>query len=258
MAYWEKTWEFPDSVEHEIVFSGKYGKKGEKRQKPKKRTPEQMQIQNVLNKANRIRRLIKANFKENDLWVTLTVKKENRRPMEQIKKELRKFLNNMRRQYKKEDMPLKFIYLIEIGKKGGIHIHLVMNRCMERPPDVLIYQYWKLGHPDIRLLYSEGGFAKLANYLSNMPTEDDREKGQVKSRENEKECFNTSRNLIRPVPERKWYSRRTAEKMIKEGPKPRKGCYIDKESIRTGINRVTGYSYLHYTEVRERNGRKNE
>ena len=98
MAYWEKTWEFPDSVEHEIVFSGKYGKKGEKRQKPKKRTPEQMQIQNVLNKANRIRRLIKANFKENDLWVTLTVKKENRRPMEQIKKELRKFLNNMRRQ----------------------------------------------------------------------------------------------------------------------------------------------------------------
>ena len=29
MAYWEKTWEFPDSVEHEIVFSGKFGKKGE-------------------------------------------------------------------------------------------------------------------------------------------------------------------------------------------------------------------------------------
>lgn len=258
MAYWRKTWIFQDSIEHEIGFAGKYGKKGEKRQERQKKTPDQMQLQNVLNKANRIRRLIKANFKENDLWVTLTVTKENRRPMEEMKKELRKFLNNMRRQYKKEGIPLKYIYLIEIGKKGGIHVHMVMNRCIERPPDVLIYKYWKLGHPDIRLLYSEGGFARLANYLSNMPTQDDREDGKKKSRENAEECFNTSRNLIRPKPERKRYRRWTAEKMIKEGPKPKKGYYIDKESIRTGINKVTGYSYLYYTEVRETNGRKNE
>ena len=171
-----------------------------------------------------------------------------------IKKELKKFLDNMRRQYRKEGQAFKFIYLIEIGKKGGIHVHLIINRCMERPPDVLICKYWKLGHPDIKLLYREGGFADLANYLSNMPDKD----GKQKRRENAEECFSTSRNLIRPEPERKRYFRRTAEKMIREGPKPRKGYYIDKSSVKTGINRVTGYSYLYYTEVRETNGRKNE
>lgn len=254
MGYFSKTWTFPDSIEHEICFAGKYGKKGEKRLPRKKRTSEQMQWQNALNKKNKIRRLIKANFTENDLWVTLTVQKEKRCPMKGIKKELKKFFDNMRRQYRKEGQAFKFIYLIEIGKKGGIHVHLIINRCMERPPDVLICKYWKLGHPDIKLLYREGGFADLANYLSNMPDKD----GKQKRRENAEECFNTSRNLIRPEPERKRYFRRTAEKMIREGPKPRKGYYIDKSSVKTGINRVTGYSYLYYTEVRETNGRKNE
>ena len=256
MGYWRKSWTFPDSIEHEIGFAGRYGKKGEKRLPRQKRTPEQMQWQNALNKRNKIRRLIKANFKENDLWVTLTVKKENRGPMKKIQKKLGRFFDNMRRQYKKEGIAYKFIYLIEIGKKGGIHIHLIMNRCTAQAPDILISRYWKLGHPDIRLLYKEGGFEDLANYLSNFP-ETDKDGNKVK-RENAEECYNTSRNLIRPEPERKRYFRRTAEKMIKEGPKPRKGYYIDKSSIRTGINRVTGYSYLYYTEVRETNGRKNE
>ena len=119
MGYFSKTWTFPDSIEHEICFAGRYGKKGEKRLPRKKRTPEQMQWQNALNKTNRIRRLIKANFTENDLWVTLTVQKEKRCSMEGIKKELKKFLDNMRRQYRKEGQAFKFIYLIEIGKKGG-------------------------------------------------------------------------------------------------------------------------------------------
>ena len=42
-------------------------------------------------------------------------------------------------------------------------------------------------------------------------------------------------------------------RLIEEGPKPREGYYIDKNSIRTGINRYTGKSYYQYTEIKLNN-----
>ena len=62
--------------------------------------------------------------------------------------------------------------------------------------------------------------------------------------------YTCSRNLIRPVPERKFYSRRTVEKLVSDGPKPTEGYYIDKDSIRVGVNEYTGMSYLQYIEYK--------
>ena len=62
MGYFSKTWTFPDSIEHEICFAGRYGKKGEKRLPRKKRTSEQMQWQNALNKKKQDPQVDKGKF----------------------------------------------------------------------------------------------------------------------------------------------------------------------------------------------------
>ena len=62
--------------------------------------------------------------------------------------------------------------------------------------------------------------------------------------------ISTSRNLIRPEPEKKEYHRLTMKKILLEGPVATPGYYIDKDSIVSGINPFTGLSYLKYTEIR--------
>ena len=68
MAYWHDIYRFSRSIEHEFKFAGKYGAKGEKRQKRIKPTPEQIALQNQRNKETKMRRTIKLNFRERDLW----------------------------------------------------------------------------------------------------------------------------------------------------------------------------------------------
>jgi hypothetical protein len=127
MAYWLDTWTFPNSIEYEYKFAGNYGAKGEKRAERKKATPEQIKKQNQLNKEKRMRRVIKANFLSEDYWMTLKYPEGTRKKVEEVKKELKKFLDDMRKAYKKRSEIFKFIYRMEIGKHGGIHIHVLMN-----------------------------------------------------------------------------------------------------------------------------------
>ena len=67
MAYWLDTWSFPNSIEYEYKWEGKYGAKGEKRCRKVNITPEQIRKQNQMNREVRVRRLIKANFYPEDL-----------------------------------------------------------------------------------------------------------------------------------------------------------------------------------------------
>ena len=61
--------------------------------------------------------------------------------------------------------------------------------------------------------------------------------------------------MVHPEPERKVYSQRTVRKLVEQvmktgQPVPTEGYYIDRDSIRCGVNPYTGMSYLHYTECR--------
>lgn len=80
MAYRKKTWIFKNSNEVEYVHKGKYGAPREKRGPRRKRTPADIKKANQTNRVNRVRRKIKANFEEDDYWVTLTYRKESRKP----------------------------------------------------------------------------------------------------------------------------------------------------------------------------------
>lgn len=253
MAYWEKIWRFPNSTEYEWTYAGKYGAKGEKREKKKKATPEQVKKQNQANREKTMRRLIKANFVPDDLWCTLKYQKGTRKPVQEVKADLKACLDGMRREYKKRGEPFKFIYRMEIGERGGIHIHILINRVRGKPEtDVLIQRLWKQGRVNYESIYEQGGYEQLANYIVKPPPEEMEGQLSLFPEKDQKELrkYSSSRNLIRPEPERKEYRRWTLRRLIEEGPKPTPGYYIVKDSIVCGKNPYTGMSYYQYTENR--------
>ena len=69
---------FKNDIEVHEYHNGRYGAPGMGRLKKKKITPEQVKKQNQINRENRIRRKIKANYGEYDYLFTYTYKKENR------------------------------------------------------------------------------------------------------------------------------------------------------------------------------------
>lgn len=249
--YWKKTFVFRDSREIEITHAGRYGAKGERRLPKKKATPEQIQKQNQKNKEKRMRRLIKANFEEGDFFLTLKYFAGTRKPLEEVEKDLKRFIRSMRTAYRKRMEEMKYIYRIEIGReRGGIHIHMILNRIADT--DKLVRAFWQQGIPSFEQLYKSGGFKALAEYITKPVPQDI--VGQLslfdKAEKKKLVKYSTSRNLIRPEPIKKAYIRLTVRRILENGPQATKGFYIDKDSIEIGVNPVTGYSYIHYTELR--------
>lgn len=245
------TWRFKETNEYEIKYAGNYGAKGERRQKRTKATPEQIKKQNQRNREKRMRRLIEANFEEGDLWVTLKYPKGTRKPIQEVKEDLRKYILALRRRYKTAGAELKFIYRLEIGKQGGIHIHMIVPRIRGADTEMMLQKLWIHGRINYQNL-DDGDYAELAAYIVKMPDEDVDKQLSLFEPEERKELikYSTSRNLIRPEPERKEYKRRTVRQMVLEGPKPKEGYYIIPGSVRIGINPYTGMSFIHYREKR--------
>ena len=250
--YWKDMWHFKNSIEYEFKYKGKYGAKGEKRAKRKRATPEQIKIQNQRNREKNVRRLIKANFGENDYWITLKYPKGTRLKIEDVKKHMKKFLDKTRKDYRKRNESFRFMYRMEIGKRGGIHIHILLNRITDA--DLIIKKNWEQGMTDFTLAYEAGGFRRLAEYLVKPPIDGTDPEGKAAR-------YHPSRNLVRPQRERKEYTHWTVRRLIHEGPTPTPGFYIVPDSIVTGVNPYTGMSYgqaaMKEMSGREKNATRN-
>ena len=251
----KKTYRGINSNEYEYTFAGHYGAKGEKRAKRKKKTPEQMARQNQINKENTVRRVIKSNFFPNDLWICLKYPKGTRKCMEEFVKDFNKFIRKTRTDYSKRGEAFKYIYRLEIGKRGGLHIHLICNRIWGT--DILVQKNWIGGLCDFTPMFERGGYAALAKYITKpLPVEDETFKQMsmfedyTKKEIKQLSKYGCSKNLKRPELEVKEYKRRTVRKLIEEGPVATPGYFIDKDSIQTGVNPYTGLSYIRYTEVK--------
>lgn len=253
--FWVDIWKFKNHIEYEYKYAGKYGAKGEKREKRKKPTPEQVKLQNQWLREKKMRRVLAANFEEDDYWICLKYPKGTRKSLKEINDDMKKFMDNLRKDYRKCGSEMKLVIRKEIGKRGGIHIHIVANRIPGADTDVMIRNRWKpFGSCNFALLYEQGGFRDLAEYIVKQPDEEQQKELDKLPEEDRKALikYSSTRNLVRPVPERRLYSNRTMRKMVQEGPKAQEGYYIDAESVVSGINQFTGMSYLHYTEYRIR------
>lgn len=251
--YWKDTYVIKRFIEYEYKWQGNYGAKGEKRNPKIKATPEQIQKQNQKNRENKVRREIMANFDEDDLWICLKYPQGCRKPLGQVKNDIKNFFERMRRVYRKRGTPLKFYKRLEIGKQGGIHIHILINRSKGEPDtDIVVKRAWTSGTISFESIYEFGGYERLANYIVKQPDEEVEKQLSIFTVDERKEfvSYSSSRNLIRPQPERKEYRKWTVKKLIENGPTPTEGYIIDKNSIYAGTNKYTGMSYLHYREYR--------
>lgn len=254
MAYIRDEYIFSDSIEVELKWAGKYGAKGEKRAPKQKITPEVIEKRNQQNKEKRYRRLVKANFRKGDLWLTLTYPRGTRLTIEEVKKDISNLYKLLRREYKKREADFKWINRIEIGANGGIHIHMIVNHVKGEPSiEQYIAEHWKQGRVNFEMFKGdEESNKKIGDYITK-PLTENQVKRATEQDINPKELVkvSSSRNLIRPKPKRKAFSHRTMRKVVDTGqPIARKGFYVDKSSVVFGVNPFTGLSYCYYTEVR--------
>lgn len=250
MAYKIKTYRSDNYIEHEIIFRGRYGAKGEKRGPKRKATPEQIKKQNQRNRENRLRRTAQLNFYPNDIWLTLKYPAGTRKTLDEVEKDIKKFQDGMRKDYKARGEEFKWIKRIEIGKNGGIHAHFIINRIYGS--ELLISKNWP-HYSHYASVTEEGGMEKLANYMVK-PIPEEVEQLELFPTQEIKRCvkYGTSRNLIRPEPEEKDYKRKTVKKLIDSDPIAENGFHIDKFSIVRGVNPYTGLSYMSYREIRNK------
>ena len=254
MGYRHNEWIFKDSIEHEYFFNGNYGAKGEKRSPKTVRTPEEMRQINQKHKEKKVRRLIKQNFEAGDHFTTLTFSDQYIGiPLSEVCKLLSRFLEKMRRIYKKQDIPFKYIYRVELGaRKKRPHVHILMNRIDNL--DKLIREKWTYGHIQIEPITDNADTpGKLAEYITKPTKEQQIEADSLCDGDISKLVrYSCSRNLERPKPKTKVVRNRTMRSVFNSDLKPTPGYYIDKDphTLTRGINPYTGRSYLTYQEIR--------
>ena len=247
MGHIKKWWKTPLGKIVEEYHSGAKPPPGGRASK-RTPTPEEMEKANQRQKHRKAQLLLMNNFRADDYFITLTYR-EDERPadLQECKRQFRNFVNRMKREYDRQGMELKWMRNIEVGSRGAWHIHLVVNRIPDT--DILIRKHWPYGHPKNVLMYEDGGFRKLAGYLTKAS-------GGLPKKERGS-CYSHSRNLIMP----KEHKREVKGNVIRRSDgtftqiRIPKGYYLDKESLFEGVNAYTGYPYRYYVLLRQRGGK---
>ena len=138
------------------------GRKGPREKKKNGTTPAQKEG-NLRRATQMLGWLMAENFKDGDLLVTLDYKKENRpEGSDRMQKDFKNFYDRLKRRLKKLGMPPpKYIRVMEVGKKGARHHHLVMQETDLK----LLRECWQQGGIHVDPLYTDGNYRKIAEYF---------------------------------------------------------------------------------------------
>ena len=153
---------------------------------------EAQRLLNQRDAENKARRLILANFSEPGcLEVDLTFGRPATE--EEAMTAFRKYIRQLRKEYKRAGAELRYMYPKEQGKRSGKwHFHLLLSSGVSRER---AEELWTEGYANSRRLrIDETGLAGLAEYLTK----------QGRKRKPEdigKRRWSCSKNLIRPEPE---------------------------------------------------------
>ena len=220
-----------------VIVTKYYPTPRKKGQESRARSQAEIKRWDQRKRAQTVQRLILANFEEGDYHLNLTYRQDERpRDLQEAKKRLSDFLTKVRKEYKKAGIAFKWIAVTEQGERGAYHHHLIIQNIHTAGVDTdkVIRKCWKWGRP-VFVMMDDGNYEQLADYLVKTET-----KGE-KSGQNMVH-YSRSRNLIVPQPKiRKFYRRRW-----KPEPKAPKGFYLDKNSLVSGENPVTGQPWQRY------------
>lgn len=239
MPYFKTTYVCGRTIE---VYKGyaKRKKKNDSRNAREDLTPEEMAAVNQKNAEIALRRILNANFRPYDLHLICTYRKEERPEPVEAKKIVKKFFNNLRREYRRNGEILKYVQVTEY-EKTAIHHHIVLNAWEYGDVTKAIKRCWKYGKVFFVQLESNGQYGDLAAYLIKETSKSFRDNDG-----GHKQRYSCSRNLIRPKPHTEIIK---AERWIPE-PKAKKGYYIDKSYTENGYSGITGRPFQRYIMVR--------
>lgn len=228
-----------DIIEVCKYYSYRINVKGEKRAKKEKPTSETQRKVNQRKAEKDLRRLMAANFRNGDVVIRLDFVK---RPgtSEEMQSLIGKALRKLRMEYAKEGKQLKYIYVKEVGPRGGRHIHMILGR---EDMDVLklLVKCWPHGGIHVDPWTTGPDFAKLAAYFIKYAAKTEETEGRLIGKR-----WYASRNLKKPkVTKRIIRSYRFRENITEKA-----GYMLEKDSVRSGISDFTGFRYFSYTLIR--------
>ena len=219
-------------------YTARWGQKGKKRQPAENPSSEAQKAINQRQAEKKLRRLLNANFVDGDLLVRLDFCKERATTgSEDMQDMISDAIKKISRKMKKAGQKLKYIYVKEIGPRGGRHIHMVMTKCDTE----ILRECWPHGGIHIDPLTSNGQYAKIAAYFVKYAARTEQTEGKLIGKR-----WYGSRNLQKPKIKKQVISSGKFRKEAKE----KKGYYLDKESIRSGISEQTGYEFFSYTLIK--------
>lgn len=213
--------------------------KGERREKREKPTSEAQEKVNQRLAEKRLRRVMAANFRNGDTVVRLDFSKRPEGSVE-MQALISKALRKISTMYRKAGKQLRYIYVKEVGPRGGRHIHMIMSR---EDMDVLqiLTKCWPHGGIHVDPWNTGPDFSKLASYFIKYAARTEQTEGKMIGKR-----WYPSRNLEQP----KITKRILRSDHFRENIKKKQGYTLAKDSVRSGISDFTGYRYFSYTLVR--------
>ena len=190
---------------------------------------------NRRNSVTKLRRLLVCNFDKGDLHIQLKYKRQKGQPYrteDEMRKDIAVFHRKMRAEYKKAGLEYKYVHVMETGKRGARHHHLVVPYIDVR----IIQKHWPFALVTFTPL-DGGDYRKLAAYLVKQTDELFRQKKLMRQR------YNCSKGLIRPIVKRKKITRAATFKKLLRPPK---GYILLRDTEETGVDRF-GHLFYRYT-----------
>ena len=215
--------------------------KGAKRNPKKKDTPEKQIKVNLRHAEERLRWLMNANFRRGDSLVTTSFNSENRpQDSAEMQQYVKKFLERLRKEFKKQGKELKYVYVKERGKRSALHIHILMSQV---DADTL-RKCWTFGMFKLETVVTDE-CSGIASYFIKYSAKTEEVEGELVGKR-----WNPSKNLVKPTIK----TERIMASTFREEPTCKKGYYIHKELTKSGISEVTGYEYISYQLVKLERG----
>lgn len=227
-----------NTIEINKYYSPRYHRKGEKRAVKEKLTSEAQRKVNLRKAIKELRRLMNHNFKDGDYLVRLDFfRQQSPAGSEQMQEMIKAFIRKLRTQFRKRGMELKYIYVKEVGPRGGRHVHMMMSKC-----DLdIIRRCWPHGGIHVDPLNTNGQYRKIAEYFVKYSSRTEETEGRLIGKR-----WYGSRNLSRPQVSKRIVSANSFRKQIRV----KKGYILDKDSVVNGISEITGYEYFSYTLIK--------
>ena len=238
MPYIEEVCVAGNTIEVNKYYSYRYHCKGEKRGAKIKLTSEAQKRVNQRKAAKELRRLMNANFVDGDLLIRLDFFREHFPDgSKKMQGMMQAFIRKLRAEFKKLGRELKYIYVKEVGPRGGRHVHMIMSKC---DTDIL-RRCWPHGGIHVDPLISNGQYRKIADYFIKYAAKTEETEGKIIGKR-----WNPSKNLVRPVISKRVVSANTFRKKVKVKP----GYYLEKDTLREGVSELTGFEYFSYTLIK--------